>query len=102
QTALSLVIGSHLFQATRGFLEVAKTKHAGGLGEESARACMLDHGRLRASQIAKGPVADPGILQSNAGWLHAAEFAAGVLDVALVVPRRGRDGMGIAYVPSSF
>ena len=99
---MSLVVGRHLFEATRGFPEVAKAKDPGGLGKESARACMLDHDRLRASQIAERPVADPGILQSNAGWLHAAEFAAGVLDVALVVPWRGRDGMGIAYVPSSF
>ena len=62
---------------------------------------MLDHGRLRAGQVAKGPVADPGILQPHAGWLHTAKLAAGLLNVALVVPGRGRDGMGIAYVPSS-
>src|SRR5947199_15748 len=52
--------------------------------EELARACVLDHDRFPARQVARRPVAHPCILKLDARTLDAAELAPRPLDVALV------------------
>src|SRR5437867_12446040 len=63
---------------------------------------MLDNRRLATGQVAERPIADPGVLQMEAGRFRAAEPAAGDLKMALVVAGGRRDRAGVPYTPAPF
>src|SRR5205823_876136 len=75
-------------------------EEARGVGQEPARAGVLDDRRLAAGQVAEGPVADPGILEPDARGLRAAELPPRGTDVVAVAPGGGRDRVGVADAPA--
>ena len=88
-------------ETARGFAEIMEPEEPGGIGQVPAWPGVLDHGRLAAGEVAQSPVADPGVLQANAGWFHPAEFAAGILDVGLVAPGCSRHRARVADAPAA-
>src|SRR5439155_15825673 len=86
EAAVSIVIAGDRLQEARCIGQIPEAEQSGGIGQEAARAGVLDHGRLAAGQVAERTVADPGGLEAYVVGLGAAEFTPRVLDVALVVP----------------
>jgi len=97
---LIVIFNGHL-QAARSFVHVAKAQETCRIRQESAGAGVLDNGRFAAGQIAESPIADPGGLQPDTGWLYAAKFAARLLNVSLIVPGSASDRPGIPHTPSA-
>src|SRR5437867_4319567 len=63
---------------------------------------MLDYGRLAARQIAQGAIADPSILQEDAGGLRTTELASRLLDVLMIIPWGRGHFTGVADSPPFF
>src|SRR5262249_45021721 len=95
EPALSLVVAGDRLERAHRLVLRAEAKESACVGQEPARARVLDDGRLPAGQVAERPVADPCVLQAPAGRLGATELAARTLDVALVVPRGRGDCMRV-------
>ena len=68
--------------------------------EVGARPRVLHDDGLPARQIARGPVADPGVLELHEEGLGAAPLAPRALDVGLIALGGGRDLPRVADAPA--
>src|SRR5262245_39114878 len=76
QAALAVVVGRDGLEAAHGLREIAEAQQPGVLGQDGARARVLNDRGPAAREVAERPIADPGVLELHAGWFDAAEFAA--------------------------
>src|SRR3989442_118541 len=73
--AVALVVAVGVAEAPSRLGKAPEAEQPLGVGEEPAPAGVLHHGRLAARKEAEGPVADPGVLEPDAGWLRTAELS---------------------------
>src|SRR5881296_735343 len=81
---MAVVVGIDVFQRGGGSVERSKAEHTFPVGQVTARSGVLDDDRLAARQVARRPIADPGVLKLHARRLRTAELAARSLDVGAV------------------
>src|SRR3989475_8620046 len=82
------------------FLEGREPEQALAVGEVGTRAGMLHDRWLATGEIARRPIAHPGVLELDEERLGAAPLAPGALDVGLIRLRAVGDVARIAHPPA--
>src|SRR5262249_35520148 len=98
--AVPLVVSVDLFQRLHGLAHRGETEDPLAVRQVSARASVLNDGRLPAGQVAERSVADPRILHLHARRLGAAELSTRPLDVVAVGLRAARNLSRIPNPPA--
>src|SRR2546426_7072273 len=70
-----VVFGLRRVESAPRFVQIPEPEEPVGVGQEAARAGMLNDGGLSTRQIADGPVADPAGLQRHIGRLTRGDHA---------------------------
>src|SRR2546422_10961919 len=80
-----VVFGLRRIESAHRFVQIPEPEEPIGIGQEAARAGMLNDGGLSTRQIADGPVADPAGLQRYVGRFGTTELSPRLLNVRAVV-----------------
>src|SRR5439155_3681618 len=97
---VATVVRFHSGQRPDRFVHVAEAEETFVVGQDAARARVLDHRRLAPGAIAERPVAVPRVREGYAGQLRAAELPSRLLDVRAVPLERRGHLPGLADPPS--
>src|SRR3989454_11397753 len=76
-----VVFGLRRIESAHRFVQIPEPEEPIGVGQEAARAGMLNDGGVSTRQITDGPVADPAGLPAHIGRLGTTELSPRLLNV---------------------